>query len=91
MRNPRDMGVTEVEVIHHHDGNRAQSIRFSHNQALSALLFLYRERLNIDLPCLNNIERPQQTKSISSVLTKDEVPGLLAQMDGITALLVKLL
>ncbi len=47
--------------------------------------------LNIDLPWLNNIGRPQQTKRIPSVLTKDEVAGLLAQMDGITALLAKLL
>jgi len=64
---------------------------FSHNQALSTLLFLYREVLSIDLPWLNNIGRPQQTKRIPSVLTKDEVAGLLAQMDGVTALLARLL
>lgn len=63
----------------------------THNQALSAVLFLYREVLNIDLPWLNNIGRPHQTKRIPSVLTKDEVAGLLAQMEGITALLAKLL
>ena len=57
----------------------------THNQALSALLFLYREVPNIDLPCLNNIGRPQQTKRMPSVLTKDEVAGLLAQKDGITS------
>lgn len=45
----------------------------THNQAFSALLFLYLEVLNIDLPWLNNIGRPQQTKRIPSVLTKDEV------------------
>ena len=62
-----------------------------HNQALSAVLFLYREVLGIDLPWLNNIGRPQQIKRIPSVLTKDEVAGLLAWMDGITALLARLL
>jgi site-specific recombinase XerD len=61
----------------------------SHNQALSALLFLYREVLAIDLPWLNNIGRPLQTKRIPSVLTKDEVAGLLAQMDGVTARLTR--
>ena len=45
----------------------------------------------IDLPWLNNIGRPQQTKRIPSVLTKDEVAGLLAQMEGIPALLAQLL
>jgi integron integrase len=52
---------------------------------------LYREVLGIDLPWLNNIGRPQQTKRIPSVLNKDEVAGLLAQMEGVTALLARLL
>jgi integron integrase len=43
------------------------------------------------LPWLNKIGRPQQTKRIPSVLTKDGVAGLLAQMDGISALLARLL
>lgn len=47
--------------------------------------------MNIDLPWLNNIERLQQAKRSPSVLTKDEVAGLLAQMDGITALVARLL
>ena len=47
--------------------------------------------LGIDLPWLNNIGRPQQTKRIPSVLNKDEVAGLLAQMEGVTALLARLL
>jgi integrase len=55
------------------------------------MLVLRREVLGIDLPWLNNIVRPQQTKRIPSVLTKDEVAGLLAQMDGINALLARLL
>jgi len=63
----------------------------THNQAVTAILFLYREVLSIDLPWLNNIGRPQQTKRIPSVLTKDEVAVLLAQMDGTSALLARLL
>ena len=91
MRHPRDMGVTEVEAFLTMMATERKASASTHNQALSALLFLYREVLNIDLPWLNNIGRPQQTKRIPSVLTKDEVAGLLAQMDGITALLAKLL
>lgn len=47
--------------------------------------------LGIDLPWINNIGRPQQTKRIPAVLTKDEVAGLLAQLDGVNALLARLL
>ena len=57
----------------------------------SVLCCFYREVLSIDFPWLNNIGRPQQTKRIPSVLTKDELAGLLAQMDGVNALLARLL
>ncbi len=63
----------------------------THNQALSAVLFLYREVLGVALPWLDNINRPTQKRRIPSVLTKDEVAGLLAHMDGQTALLARLL
>ena len=91
MRHPREMGVTDVEAFLSMIANERKVSASTHNQALSAVLFLYREVLNIDLPWLNNIGRPQQAKRIPSVLTKDEVAGLLAQMEGITALLARLL
>ena len=91
MRHPRDMSVAEVEAFLSMLANERKVSASTHNQALSALLFLYREVLGVDLPWLNNIGRPQQTKRIPSVLTKDEVAGLLAQMGGVTALLARLL
>lgn len=91
MRHPSDMGVTEVEAFLSMMATERKASASTHNQALSFLLFMYREVLNIDLPWLNNIGRPQQTKRNPFVLTKDEVAGLLAQMDGTTALLAKLL
>ena len=90
-RHPVDMGAAEVEAFLNMLANERRVSASTHNQALSAVLFLYREVLGIDLPWLNNIGRPQQTKRIPSVLTKDEVAGLLAQMDGVTALLARLL
>lgn len=63
----------------------------THNQALSALLFLYREVLGIELPWLNDVNRPTRKPRIPNVLTQDEVAGLFAQMEGVTALLAKLL
>jgi site-specific recombinase XerD len=63
----------------------------THNQALSALLFLYREVLAINLPWLTEVQRPTRARRIPSVLTKAEVASLLGAMDGEMALLAKLL
>ena len=45
------------------------------NQTLSALLFLYREVLEEELPWLTDINRPTQERQIPSLLTRDEVTG----------------
>ena len=91
MRHPRDMIAADVEAFLSMMANERKVSASTHNQALSAVLFLYRDVLNVDLPWLNNIGRPQQTKRIPSVLTKDEVAGLLAHMEGMPALLAQLL
>jgi integron integrase len=91
LRHPREMGAREVEAFLTMLATERKVSASTHNQALSALLFLYREVLDIDLPWLENINRPTSPKRIPSVLTRDEVAGLLAQMDGITALLAQLL
>ncbi len=91
MRHPRDMGAREVEAFLTMLAVERKVSASTHNQALSAILFLYREVLAIKLPWLDDIGRPQQKRRIPSVLTTDEVAGLLAQMDGVTALLARLL
>ncbi len=84
VRHPREIGVANVESFLSMLANERKVSASTHNQALSALLFLYREVLGFDLPWLNNIGRPQQSKRIPAVLTKEEVAGLLAQLDGWT-------
>lgn len=91
MRHPRDLGAPDVEAFLTMLATERKVSASTHNQALSAVLFLYREVLCIDLPWLENINRPTQKRRIPSVLTKDEVAALLAQMDGQTALLARLL
>ena len=91
MRHPREMGAHDVEAFLSMMANERRVSASTHNQALSAVLFLYREVLDIDLPWLNNIGRPQQTKRIPSVLTRDEVAIVLTHMEGTTALLARLL
>lgn len=91
MRHPRDMGAAEVEAFLTMLATERKVSTSTHNQALSALLFLYREVLGISLPWLDNINRPVYKRRIPCVLTRDEVAGMLAQMQDETALLARLL
>ena len=91
MTHQRDMGAKQVEAFLTMLATERKVSASTHNQALSALLFLYREVLEEDLPWLTDINRPTQVRRIPSVLTKDEVAGLLAMMEGVTALLARLL
>ena len=91
MRHPKDMGARDVEAFLSMMANERKVSASTQNQALSAISFSYREVLDIDLPWLNNIGRPQQTKRIPSVLTRDEVASVLMQMEGTAALLARLL
>ena len=91
LKHPRDMGARQVEAFLTMLAAQRKVSASTHNQALSALLFLYRKVLNIELPWLNNINRPSSTRRIPSVLTKNEVAGVLAAMEGETALLARLL
>ncbi len=91
MKHPRDMGPHEVEAFLTMLATERKVSASTHNQALSAILFLYREVLAIQLPWLDDIGRPSQKRRIPSVMTRDEVAGLLAQMEGETALLARLL
>ncbi|GAB3470212.1 integron integrase [Polaromonas eurypsychrophila] len=91
LKHPRDMGAREVEGFLTMLATERKVSASTHNQALSALLFLYREVLGVNLPWLDNLNRPTRARRIPSVLTKDEVAGLLAFLDGEPALLARLL
>jgi integron integrase len=69
-------------------GNVAASTQ---NQAKSALLFLYREVLGIDLPWLNNVTQAKVSRRLPVVLTVEEVQQVLAGMTGTPALMARLL
>ena len=96
MRHPRDMSAHDDEAFLSMMANERRVSASTHNRALSAILFLYWEVLNIDLPWLNPVGRPQQAKRIPAVLTRKEGRGkrsvsLLAPMEGTPAVLVRLL
>ena len=91
MTHPRDMGAKQVKAFLTMLATERKVSASTHNQALSALLFLYREVLEEDLPWLTDINRPTQVRRIPSVLSKVEVAGLLVKIEGVTALLVRLM
>ena len=61
------------------------------SQALSALLFLYREVLRIELPWLENLTRAKKRKHLPVVLTVAEVKAVLVRLEGRNALMANLL
>ena len=90
-RHPREMGAPEVEAFLTQlavVGNVAASTQ---NQALAALLFLYKEVLGVDLPWLDNVTRAKRPSRLPVVLSRDEVRTVLAGMDGVYGLLARLL
>ena len=91
LRHPRDMGAAHVEAFLTMLATERRVSSSTHNQALSALLFLYREVLAVDLPWLDGVKRPHYTKRIPSVLTREEVRALLGSMEGSIGLVARLL
>lgn len=90
-RHPRDMGATDLERFLSTLAVQGQVASSTQNQALSALLFLYREVLGIDLPWMENVVRAKRPRRLPTVLSREEVQALLAQLDGRPWLLVSLL
>lgn len=90
-RHPRDMGAVEVEQFLSHLAVQGQVAASTQNQALSALLFLYREVLQVQLPWLEGVTRAKRPARVPAVLSRDEVTRLLARMDGRPWLLASLL
>ena len=92
LRHPRDLGAGEVQDFLIMLANERRVAAATHRQALSALLFLYREVLGVDMPWLRELGRPVPNKRIPVVLTHVEVQTLLARMgEGVTGLLGRLL
>ena len=90
-KHPKDMGGAEVEAFLTHlavEGNVAAATQ---NQALSALLFLYKEVLGIDLPWLDNVTRAKRPKRMPVVRTREEVHAVLDRMTGGYGLMARLL
>lgn len=79
-RHPRDMGAPEIGAFLSHLAMVHSVSASTQRQALSALLFLYRAALCIDVPWIEEIVRAKQPVTLPVVLTRDEVSRLWRQI-----------
>jgi site-specific recombinase XerD len=84
-RHPREMGAEEVRAFLGYLAVELKVAASTHQQALSALLFLYREVLRVDLPWLSDLDRPKKPKRTPVVLSRGEVERLLAVVSPLDA------
>lgn len=85
------MGVEEIRAYLSYLATDRKIAASTPNIALSALLFLYRQVLRVDLPNIENIERARQTRYLPVVLTREEVKTLLSNIEGVENLVTSLL
>ncbi|MGZ5084837.1 MAG: integron integrase [Usitatibacter sp.] len=90
-RHPVEMGAGEVAAFLSHLATEGEVAASTQNQALAALLFLYKAVLGIELPWLDEVVRAKRPKRIPVVLERDEVQSLLASMRGENALMARLM
>ena len=81
-RHPADLRETEVTAFLNHLAVERQVAPATQNQALSALLFLYREVLGRQLEWLDGMQRASRPPRLPVVLTRAEVERLLACLEG---------
>jgi len=90
-RHPDVLGEPEVTAFLNHLAAERKVAAATQNQALSALLFLYKEVLSRELALLDGLQRVRRPPRLPSVLTRAEVEHLLAQLEGTRGLIARLL
>ena len=91
LRHPQDVGATEVSRFLSWLALERQVAASTQNQALAALLFLYREVLKVQLPWLDEVVRAQKPRRLPVVLSRDEVQQVLMRLEGMPRLMAALL
>ncbi len=90
-RHPAEMGAAEVAAFLTHLAVDRQVSASTQNQAKSAILYLYKEVLQVQLPWLDEVVQAKAAKRLPVVLTPTEVRELLMHMQGTTGLIARLL
>jgi integron integrase len=89
-RHPAEMGVPEIQAFLAHLASERNVAASTQNQALSAILFLYRDVLHKELEpvLLSSAKRPER---LPTVLTRDETLRVIQQLTGVHKLMAQLL
>jgi integron integrase len=90
-RHPTEMGAAEVEAFLTSLAVEGGVAASTQNQALSALLFLYRRVLELDLPWLTDVKRARAPRRLPVVLSRSEVSRLLDELQGVPWLMASIL
>ena len=90
-RHPSTMGGPEAEAFLSALANDHNVAASTQSQALSALLFLYKQVLGVDLPWMNEVTRAKQQHRLPCWLTRSEVRSLWPHVSGVHGLILKLL
>ncbi len=90
-RHPKDMGEVEVRAFLTHLAARRQVGAATQNQALNALLFLYREVAGVEMDWVDGFEQAKRTRRVPVVLSQDEARGLWQQLSGTQRLIGQVL
>jgi integron integrase len=90
-RHPKDMGSKEISAFLTYLARDRKVSASTQNQALNALVFLYKQVLEIDIGDLGPTERAEKPERLPTVLSREEVGRLLVAMTGTHQLMAKLL
>jgi len=91
MRHPDQMGAAEVTCFLSHLATQGKVSASTQNQALSALLFLYRDLLRRELAGLEEVVRAKGPVRLPLVLSRDEVTAILRRLQGAPRLMASLM
>jgi len=90
-RHPKDMGVEDIRAFLSHLAVEKHVAASTQNQALSAILFLYRHVLGQEIEFPTDIVRAEKSKTLPTVLTHQEAVAVMDKMHGTPLLMTKLL
>jgi len=90
-RHPQSMGAAEVEAFLSYLAVERQVSASTQNQAKSALLYLYKQVLEVDLPWLDEVVQARRPRRLPVVLTPGEVRDLMLHVEGVAGLIAQLL
>jgi integron integrase len=90
-RHPKDLGAAEVSSFLTYLAVECKVAATTQNQAMFALLFLYKEFLKVDLPWLDDFTPAKRSERVPVVLTREEVAAVLSNLKGVNWLMANLL